>query len=295
MVTSVVFLDWLRALWAWFGVCDNPCDIFRFCRILLVPFLHVLAIGWRVGLHSTLEAELLPTLTVHHCQTMSILGSLYTNITVLVGTPLYIFVVICKSFAVPLFILFKCRSLKISIEKRMRNDTVAPILHTHRMHRVWAFVHFVFEIFDPATFAELVLALGYAHTLKQVVIELIIANDAVPLVLLSERHLDFWVILCDFCIVFETNSFLQSLVIKPLVLQFLNVELVVPQHDESFVFSAVEELAHFISDSWNNLDDLIRFFQDKGFSVNDLITFPISHVVIVVAVAPAIALVGIGL
>lgn len=177
----------------------------------------------------------------------------------------------------------------------MRNDTVAPVLHAHRMNCVGAFVHFVFEILDPATFAELVLALGDAYTLKQVVVELIIAYDTVPLVLLSEGHLDFGVIFCDFCIVFETNSFLQSLVVKPLVLQFLNVELVVPQHDESFVLSAVEELAHVVSDSWNNLDDLIGFFQDKGFSVDDLVTFPVFHVFIVVLVAPAIALVGVGL
>ena len=102
MVASLILLDALIALRAWFRVGRDPVNILRLSARLVIPSLCGGAIARFMRVLATHEAELSATFAGDFVEHAAHVFSLAAILAADVWTPLDVFVVICKTLAQPL-------------------------------------------------------------------------------------------------------------------------------------------------------------------------------------------------
>ena len=105
VVTTLILFNICLALWAWFCICFEPHEVFRFIHFLILPQFDMFTSARLVIFIHTFKAKSSTTLTRKYSLHRKFVP-LYHPLTSCSRTPLDIPIAVCVLHGVPLHILF---------------------------------------------------------------------------------------------------------------------------------------------------------------------------------------------
>lgn len=96
MIAALTFFNGFFAFGTLFGVCHNPCNVFRFCRVFKIPLLSYLTFTRFMRFLPTFEAKSRATIALNI--TNSKISGFNAKIAPWLRTPSDHFIIISKSF-----------------------------------------------------------------------------------------------------------------------------------------------------------------------------------------------------